>query len=175
MEPLFPKCENRPAHCGFYFVDVKSECHQEKYTLSWFNLGEVTAIVDFYKRLIEHGIKDKDIGIISTYSAQTRDIKDEIHKRQLRCPKVGTVEVFQGDQRFVILMSPVRSTTKVDKPYKLGLGFVDDPKRINVAISRARSLLVVFGDSVTLCSSRDWKKLVDMAKIDRTFIREGLK
>lgn len=64
--------------------------------------------------------------------------------------RVGTVDAFQGKEFDVVLLSPVRSWSKpaemnVDSVNKK-LGFLRIPNRINVAMSRQKSLLIVVGD-----------------------------
>ncbi|MEZ4982990.1 MAG: AAA domain-containing protein [Saprospiraceae bacterium] len=51
---------------------------------------------------------------------------------------------FQGQERDVIYISLVRSNTKGE------IGFLSDYRRMNVAMTRARKLLVVVGDSGTI-------------------------
>lgn len=69
-------------------------------------------------------------------------------------PKVASVEEFQGQEKKLIILSTVKATNKnfPDIPNKSSniLGFLDNPKRINVAVSRARYLLLIIGDRSTL-------------------------
>jgi len=61
--------------------------------------------------------------------------------------KLGTIEVFQGQEKDVVIISGVRSQEaflKHDKRFKIGL--IGDFKRMNVSISRAKELLVFIGN-----------------------------
>ena len=64
--------------------------------------------------------------------------------------KVGSVEEFQGQQRRVIIVTTVRSNTEwIKSDQKHCLGFLAQPKRFNVALTRAQSLLIVIGISLS--------------------------
>lgn len=66
-------------------------------------------------------------------------------------PKVGSVEEFQGQERLAILVSTVRSSDdwrNFDKMHNLG--FLSNPKRFNVALTRAQALLVIVGNPFVL-------------------------
>lgn len=85
--------------------------------------------------------------------------------------KIGTVEEFQGQERQIILVSTVRSSgenTQTDLQYNLG--FLKCPKRMNVAISRARALLVIFGKESLLTRDDDWRYLIDETKKKGTYV-----
>ena len=68
-------------------------------------------------------------------------------QRGLNGVTVGTTEEFQGQERKIIILSTVKSSPEyvnLDGQYRLG--FLADPKRFNVAITRAQALLIVVGN-----------------------------
>lgn len=84
--------------------------------------------------------------------------------------KVGTVEEFQGQERQVILLSTVRTDQDLLRSdLTFGLGFLQCPKRMNVAISRARALLVVFGKESILARDDNWRHLIQYSKEKQTY------
>lgn len=87
--------------------------------------------------MMTRGLNSNDIGIIAPYILQVRALEHRIKKYP--DIKVGTVEEFQGLERKIILISTTRTCPggmKID--VSRHLGFVKCPKRINVAVSRAR-------------------------------------
>lgn len=109
-------------------------------------------------------VEDKQIGLISFYGKQLRllmEMAREFHPNEMPI-RVSTVDRFQGMERNIIIVSMVRShclqTEKGQKPNytKYGedgypkqedLGFAQSPNRLNVALSRAKRLLIIVGDS----------------------------
>lgn len=89
------------------------------------------------------------VGIISGYQAQVSEIDRALDPRnaarwQNLQIEVATVDSFQGRECDVALYSTVRSNPEGN------IGFLRDYRRVNVALSRARSLLVIVGDHETM-------------------------
>merc|ERR1711983_495564 len=74
---------------------------------------------------------------------------------------VGSTEEFQGQERRIIIISTVRSKpTLLQSDYEHKLGFLNNPKRFNVAITRAKALMVVIGNPYLLCMDKYWKEFL---------------
>lgn len=96
-------------------------------------------MLHFLLNLYKKGLSNDDIGIITPYQQQVKEIRKMLDEINILQPKIGTVEEFQGQERNVILVSTVRSSSKLildDRKYCLG--FVKNSKRMNVTISRPR-------------------------------------
>ncbi len=88
----------------------------------------------------------KSIGVISFYGEQVKRIDRLLHQ-ELHLPhleiRTGTVDRFQGMEMDVILLSMVRNHDQKHDD----IGFAKDYRRLNVALSRARELLVMIGST----------------------------
>ena len=71
---------------------------------------------------------------------------------------VSTVDSYQGRQMDIIILSCVRSN-----PAAKGVGFVDDMRRMNVSITRAKRALWVLGSAATLRHSPVWAALLQVS------------
>lgn len=92
---------------------------------------------------------------------QVRQIRDLLSEMNTMLPKVGSVEEFQGQERNVIILSAVRSTSDfVKDDVKRCLGFIASPNRLNVAITRARALLIILGNPHLLSQDPYWRTLI---------------
>ncbi|MBN1450025.1 MAG: AAA family ATPase [Anaerolineales bacterium] len=91
------------------------------------------------------GIFDKTVGVITGYLAQKAAIRQKVSAGRARWPhiqdvEVDTVDAYQGRERDIIIYSVVRSNPQGK------IGFLQDERRLNVALSRARELLIIVGD-----------------------------
>ena len=104
-----------------------------------------------------------DVGIISPYKAQVQYLRqlmrcDSFFKPYRPLITVNTVDGFQGQERDVILISLVRANEEGQ------IGFLNDLRRMNVAITRARMKLIILGDASTLTRHAFYRKLYDYIK-----------
>ncbi|EDO34496.1 predicted protein [Nematostella vectensis] len=131
---------------------------------SFFNPEEAATVVKHIKDLRDsRGVRVlmAEIGVISPYRQQVSKIRQLLHKNNITGIKVGSVEEFQGDERRVIIISTVRSSQeflKMDAQFKLG--FLNNRKRFNVAITRAQALLIVVGNPHVLCKDSHWGRFI---------------
>ncbi|MFR4737600.1 AAA domain-containing protein [Phocaeicola coprocola] len=99
-----------------------------------------------------------DVGMISPYKAQVQYLRrlvrnDAFFKPYRQAITINTVDGFQGQERDVILISSVRANEEGQ------IGFLNDLRRMNVAITRARMKLIILGDASTLTRHAFYKKL----------------
>ena len=76
-------------------------------------------------------------------------------------PQVGSVESFQGQERKAIIISTVRSShDQIHFDRLHDMGFLNQPKRFNVALTRAMSMLIVVGNPAVLAVDLHWRALL---------------
>ncbi|KAJ4841105.1 putative RNA helicase sde3 [Turnera subulata] len=144
------------------FIGIQGCDEREGNNPSWFNRIEASKVVEIINKLrAKADIDEADIGVITPYRQQVLKIKGILENWEMSDVKVGSVEQFQGQEREVIIVSTVRSTVKhnhFDKTYSLG--FLSNPKRFNVAITRAKSLLIIVGNPHIISKDPYWEKLL---------------
>ncbi|CAJ1451708.1 unnamed protein product [Effrenium voratum] len=141
--------------CGF--------CEGEERRRSHANPREADVLLEVLSWCLSAGMKPCQIGVITGYSAQQEMLQQrvaQLAKRLVFDPaelRVDTVDGFQGAERDLILASTVRSFSRV--------GFMRDPRRANVMLTRARRGLVVFGNGETLQTEEDtWKPWISWVR-----------
>ncbi|XP_055378791.1 probable RNA helicase armi [Condylostylus longicornis] len=154
--------DKKPVEHGLIFYGIRGQNRQDLDSPSWYNGEEASQLFLFSLKLLKEGIEPKQIGIITPYQKQVKKIRNLFLESDLtELPKIGTVEEFQGQERDIILISTVRSAKAlVHVDLKHTLGFLQSSKRMNVAISRARALLAIFGNPHLLSLDPNWEKLI---------------
>ncbi|XP_043665275.1 RNA helicase Mov10l1-like isoform X1 [Vespula pensylvanica] len=143
------------------FHGIKGENLRDYDSPSWYNPEEATQVYLYLLKLYKHGICAEDIGIITPYQKQVLQIRQLLLELNIDCPKVSSVEGFQGQERKIIILSTVRSSTNfISEDIKHALGFIASPKRLNVAITRARALLIILGNPELLVEDPYWRSVL---------------
>ncbi|PZR12811.1 MAG: AAA family ATPase [Archangium gephyra] len=117
------------------------------------NEGEAELIVARVRALLAAGLPHTDIAVITPYRAQAQWLRERL--QDLPELEVDTVDAFQGREKEAVLVSLVRSNTGQQ------LGFLEDLRRLNVAITRPRRHLFVTGDTATLSAHPLYAKWVE--------------
>uniref|UniRef100_A0A1B6HGZ4 Uncharacterized protein n=1 Tax=Homalodisca liturata TaxID=320908 RepID=A0A1B6HGZ4_9HEMI len=128
---------------------------------SWHNPHEAVQVTMYLQALYAAGLTPEQCGIITPYQAQAVKIRQMLDTLEVSAPKVGSVEEFQGQERMAIIVSTVRSSPQlIQKDLRHTIGFVASPRRLNVAVTRARALLVVIGNPHLLARDHYWRTVL---------------
>eukprot|EP00536_Pseudo-nitzschia_multiseries_P004753 jgi/Psemu1/323598/estExt_fgenesh1_pg.C_820004 len=159
------------------FHAVDGENTREGNSPSWFNAEEAMVVGRYVKDLVNNSkpkISPDDIGIITPYARQVQKIRTTLKLSDVGDVKVGSVETFQGQERRIIIISTVRSQNDLlvhDKKYNLG--FVANEKRFNVAVTRAKALLIVVGNPKVLATDeKNWLPLLRFCRDNGSWLGE---
>lgn len=115
---------------------------------SYCNKAEAKFAAKHLEELLNTG---SDAIAITPYKGQVAEIRSNLPKKHHE--NVRTVDGFQGKEADFILLSLVRSNKRTGSSRRWG--FFRDPRRINVALSRAREGLVVIS-SIDHIENTDW-------------------
>eukprot|EP00245_Coleochaete_scutata_P014417 TRINITY_DN6139_c0_g2_i1.p2 TRINITY_DN6139_c0_g2~~TRINITY_DN6139_c0_g2_i1.p2 ORF type:complete len:265 (-),score=55.67 TRINITY_DN6139_c0_g2_i1:570-1277(-) len=107
---------------------------------------------------------------MAPYRRQVQKLRLLLRERGLSAVRVGNIDDYQGQEEKVIFISTVLS-----RPESLGkgaaraildknLGFLGNAKRFNVAITRAKALLVVVGHPLVLLEDENWCEVLKFCK-----------
>ncbi|KAL1524177.1 hypothetical protein AB1Y20_019086 [Prymnesium parvum] len=127
------------------------------------NKAEAELVVEHVRKLLSAGVRHHEIGVITPYNAQVDLLRTLLEEeRQVLSEfgegaalEVGTVDGFQGREKEAIVISLVRSNQARE------VGFLREDRRMNVAITRARRHVAIFGDSDTCSAHPFLKRMVD--------------
>ncbi|KAI3404907.2 NAM7 [Candida oxycetoniae] len=129
---------------------------------SYLNRVEAMNVERIITRLFKDGIKPEQIGVITPYEGQRAylvqfmsinstllDKRDEYLEVE-----ITSVDAFQGREKDFIILSCVRANDSQS------IGFLSDPRRLNVALTRAKYGLLVLGNPRALCRNKLWNHLL---------------
>jgi hypothetical protein len=132
-------------------IDIAGSERRATHGKSLYNTEEAEAAAKQVKRLVQKGVHPEDIGVISAYSGQIGKIGARVNQLDIDNPEkvtIDTVDSFQGGEREAIIVSFVRSNQDGHSGF---LEFPEEgPRRLNVALTRARKRIVLIGNWETL-------------------------
>lgn len=138
-------------HLFFYDTVGADYTEQEdENTSSLYNMEELK----FVRRMVEQeGIDPKKAVFITPYNGQLYQAKE--YFADLGFQRLSTIDSFQGQEAACIILSLVRSNANQQ------IGFLNDYRRINVALTRAQKKLYIIGDSATIGADEFYGRMLD--------------
>ncbi|CAI5731749.1 unnamed protein product [Hyaloperonospora brassicae] len=115
--------------------------------LSKSNKGEALVVARHVQALLETGLKEDEVAVITPYNKQVHILKALLLEKYPKL-EVRSVDGFQGCEKEAVVMSLVRSNASRQ------VGFLGDDRRINVAITRAKRHVAVVCDTDTITSHK---------------------
>ncbi|KUF99272.1 hypothetical protein AM588_10008509 [Phytophthora nicotianae] len=173
------------------FLDVQGAQSQVSGSTSLRNMSEVEAVIQLVRRLLTKSPRiewKKRIGVIAPYKQQIYEVRGAIGKLEAEFDRhlgieVNTVDGFQGREKEIIIYSCVRTSyggRRKQKKRSRGNdeedvldAFWADERRMNVAITRAKSSLWIVGNSTLLKQSRAWRALIQHTKDHKRYVGDG--
>ena len=139
---------------------------------SYLNRGEAAAVEKIVTQFLRAGVTPAQIGVITPYEGQRAyTVSYMIQHGALKSSlyhdvEVASVDAFQGREKDYVILSCVRSNEHQ------GIGFLGDPRRLNVALTRAKYGLVIVGNPRVLARQPLWHLLCSHFK-DADCLVEG--
>jgi len=139
---------------------------------SYLNRTEASNVEKIVTRFFKAGVQPQDIGVITPYEGQRSYVVSSMQntgtfkKENYKEIEVASVDAFQGREKDFIVLSCVRSNDHQ------GIGFLSDPRRLNVALTRAKYGLVILGNPKVLSKHPLWHYLLQHFK-ERNCLVEG--
>ncbi|XP_058465257.1 putative helicase MOV-10 isoform X3 [Malaya genurostris] len=123
------------------------------------NFKEIETVEFYLEFIMRAGVNGRkisqdEIGIVSPYQLQAQQLRQMCLRKEWPSIEIGSVEQYQGREKLIIILSTVRSHTS-------GVGFLNNVKRLNVAMTRAKALLIVIGNSYTLQTDPNWYEFIE--------------
>jgi len=141
---------------------------------SFLNRTEASFVEKIVTRFLKSGVKPDEIGVITPYEGQRAYLvqymqySGSLHAKLYLEVEVASVDAFQGREKDFIIMSCVRSNEHQ------GIGFLNDPRRLNVALTRAKYGLIVVGNPKVLSKQPLWHHLLCFYKDNRVLVEGPL-
>ena len=140
----------------------------------WYNIVEAKMACRYAKSFLDNGlVQPQEICIMSPFQAQVKVVRRFAREGSMSGVNIGPLEAFQGlESRLVIICTTRTRDRFIDQDLAKGLGVIHEPKRFNVALTRAKEGLIVIGNQDVLRQDENWTAF--LAFCARNGLIEGL-
>ncbi|QLQ77847.1 hypothetical protein HG537_0A00940 [Torulaspora globosa] len=143
-------------------TDIQETSERDNIT----NEGEVKIIEQCLKGMTECGVNLADIGVLTLYRGQLNLLKRSFQGSKWANLEILTADQFQGRDKDCIIVSMVRSNTRNNAG-----SLLKELRRVNVAMTRAKSKLIIAGSKETIGSLPQIRDFINLLK-ERNWIYE---
>lgn len=156
----------------FFFQNLGQEEISSSGT-SFLNRTEASNVEKIVTAFFKAGVTPGQIGVVTPYEGQRSyvvnhmQLHGKLRKDLYKEVEVASVDAFQGREKDYIILSCVRSNDHQ------GIGFLSDPRRLNVALTRAKYGLVILGNPKVLSKHPLWHFLLVHYK-EKSVLVEGV-
>lgn len=162
-----PWHQNLPLLPYRFFDIVTGRESQNSKSMSYVNMEEIRVAIELVEDLMNKYEKALDfsgkIGVISPYKEQAMTMKRQFRSyfgaSIMQYVDFNTIDGFQGQEKEIIIISCVRADDS-----KTSVGFLKDFRRMNVALTRAKTSLWVLGHQKSLIKNKLWRHLITNAR-----------
>jgi helicase MOV-10 len=131
----------------------------------WYNFSEAQLACSLAQTLVaKSAVQQADICIMSPFAAQVKLLRSTIRGRMfgggsgLWDVNIGPLEAFQGLEKRVVIICTTRTRSRfLVEDERRGIGIVYQPRKMNVALTRAKEGLVVIGNPEILMQDPHWR------------------
>ncbi|KAG5499079.1 hypothetical protein GH5_03781 [Leishmania sp. Ghana 2012 LV757] len=123
------------------------------------NTREIRMVQQVVAHLVSQGVLQKSISVLTPYLGQCRMLRGVLRLRSLADVRVSTVDLYQGDENDVIILSLVRTEKLTD--------FIRTRNRLIVSCSRARFAMVMIGNDDLLRQCRHWEQVLNQLQTEQ--------
>ena len=141
---------------------------------SFLNRTEAANVEKIVTKFLKAGVKPEQIGVVTPYEGQRSYLvqylqySGQLHAKIYQDIEIASVDAFQGREKDIIIISCVRSNEHQ------GIGFLADPRRLNVALTRGKYAVIVVGNPKVLTRHPLWNHLLHHFKENHCLVEGPL-
>lgn len=160
--------------CPMFFLVTQGSEEIAGSGTSYLNRTEAANVEKIATRFLKAGLRPDQIGIVTPYEGQRAYLvqymqyQGSLHCKLYQEIEIASVDAFQGREKDIIIMSCVRSNEHQ------GIGFLNDPRRLNVALTRAKYGIIIVGNPKVLSKQQLWNNLLNFYKEKKVLVEGSL-
>ncbi|KAE9974819.1 hypothetical protein EG328_003605 [Venturia inaequalis] len=148
------------------FICNRGPDEEEQENGGWYNVSEQYKALAHASSFLRSGLIDqRDICVMAPFAAQVRHLRTLFRKHGMGDVNIGPMEAFQGLESRLVILCTTRSRKRfLEMDKERGLGVVNEAKRFNVALTRAKQGLFVIGNPELLACDPHWDAFMEFCR-----------